>query len=47
MTAIALRRFVRAHSSVPDLPIAMALRSFARIVLRGDREPRARRWSGR
>jgi S-DNA-T family DNA segregation ATPase FtsK/SpoIIIE len=38
MTAIALRRFVRAHSSVPGLPIAVSLRSFSRVVLRGDRE---------
>ncbi len=37
MTALALRRFVRAHSSVPDLPIAMSLRAFSRVVLRGDR----------
>ncbi|MEV4479594.1 type VII secretion protein EccCa [Micromonospora coxensis] len=39
MSAIALRRFVRAHSSVPDLPTALSLRSFSRIVLRGDRDP--------
>jgi S-DNA-T family DNA segregation ATPase FtsK/SpoIIIE len=37
MSAIALRRFVRAHSSVPDLPIALSLRAFTRVVLRGDR----------
>jgi S-DNA-T family DNA segregation ATPase FtsK/SpoIIIE len=37
MTAIALRRFVRAHSSVPSLPIAMSLRAFSRVALRGDR----------
>ncbi len=37
MTAIALRRFVRAHSTVPDLPMALSLRSFSRIALRGDR----------
>ncbi|GAA3812157.1 type VII secretion protein EccC [Sphaerisporangium flaviroseum] len=36
MSAGALRRFVRAHSTVDDLPIAMALHSFARIVLTGD-----------
>ena len=29
MTAIALRRFVRAHTSVPGLPIAVSLRSFS------------------
>ncbi|MDH6463579.1 S-DNA-T family DNA segregation ATPase FtsK/SpoIIIE [Micromonospora sp. A200] len=39
MSAIALRRFVRAHSSVPELPTALSLRAFSRIVLRGDREP--------
>jgi S-DNA-T family DNA segregation ATPase FtsK/SpoIIIE len=38
MSAIALRRFVRAHSAVPDLPIALALRAFSRVVLRGDRD---------
>ncbi|MDT4995711.1 MAG: segregation ATPase FtsK/SpoIIIE, family [Actinoplanes sp.] len=37
MSAVALRRFVRAHSSVPDLPIAVSLRAFSRVVLRGDR----------
>ncbi|SCF44963.1 DNA segregation ATPase FtsK/SpoIIIE, S-DNA-T family [Micromonospora purpureochromogenes] len=39
MSAIALRRFVRAHSSVPELPTALSLRAFSRIVLRGDRAP--------
>ncbi|MDZ5444321.1 type VII secretion protein EccCa [Micromonospora sp. 4G57] len=39
MSAIALRRFVRAHSTVPELPTALSLRAFSRIVLRGDREP--------
>jgi DNA segregation ATPase FtsK/SpoIIIE, S-DNA-T family len=38
LTAIALRRFVRAHSAVPDLPIAVQLRAFSRVVLRGERE---------
>ena len=38
MTAIALKRFVRAHQVVPDLPIAAPLRHFGRIVLRGDDE---------
>jgi S-DNA-T family DNA segregation ATPase FtsK/SpoIIIE len=37
LTAIALRRFVHAHSAVPDLPLAIALRAFSRVVLRGDR----------
>jgi S-DNA-T family DNA segregation ATPase FtsK/SpoIIIE len=39
LSAVALRRFVRAHSVVPDLPLAIALRAFSRVVLRGDREP--------
>jgi S-DNA-T family DNA segregation ATPase FtsK/SpoIIIE len=38
MTAIALRRFVRAHSAVPELPLALQLRAFSRVVLRGDRD---------
>jgi S-DNA-T family DNA segregation ATPase FtsK/SpoIIIE len=38
MSAIALRRFVRAHSTVPDLPIALSIRAFSRVVLRGDEE---------
>jgi len=38
LTAIALRRFVRAHSAVPDLPLAIQLRSFSRVVLRGERD---------
>ena len=37
MTALALRRFVRAHATVPALPIALSLRAFSRVVLRGDR----------
>ncbi|GAA1693478.1 type VII secretion protein EccC [Nonomuraea maheshkhaliensis] len=36
MTAGALRRFVRTHATVPGLPVALALHSFARIVLSGD-----------
>ncbi|GGO04484.1 type VII secretion protein EccCa [Micromonospora parathelypteridis] len=39
MSAIALRRFVRAHSTVPELPTALSLRAFSRVVLRGDRAP--------
>ncbi len=38
MTAGALRRFVRAHSTVPDLPVAVSLASFARIQMMGDPE---------
>jgi S-DNA-T family DNA segregation ATPase FtsK/SpoIIIE len=36
LSAGALRRFVRAHSTVQGLPIAVALHSFARIHLSGD-----------
>ena len=38
MSAIALRRFVRTHSTVPNLPVAVSLRAFSRIVLRGHRD---------
>ncbi|MDG4794375.1 type VII secretion protein EccCa [Micromonospora sp. WMMD1082] len=34
MTAGALRRFLDAYSVVPDLPVAVSLRSFARIFVR-------------
>jgi S-DNA-T family DNA segregation ATPase FtsK/SpoIIIE len=36
MTAGALRRFLDAYSVVPDLPVAMSLRGFARVYVRGD-----------
>ncbi|MEO3804979.1 type VII secretion protein EccCa [Nonomuraea sp. B1E8] len=36
MTAGALRRFVRTHATVPGLPVALALHSFARITISGD-----------
>ncbi|MEU6715409.1 type VII secretion protein EccCa [Nonomuraea sp. NPDC046802] len=36
VTAGALRRFVRTHATVPGLPVALALHSFARIVITGD-----------
>ncbi len=36
MCAAALRRYVTTYSTVPDLPIAMALRGFARLYLRGN-----------
>ncbi|WP_308250792.1 type VII secretion protein EccCa [Nonomuraea rhizosphaerae] len=36
MSAGALRRFVRTHATVPGLPVALALHSFARITLTGD-----------
>ncbi|GAA4640701.1 type VII secretion protein EccC [Actinoallomurus vinaceus] len=38
MTAGALRRFVRAHSTVPELPVAVSLASFARIQAMGEPE---------
>lgn len=38
ITTLALRRFVRAHSLVPGLPIATSLRGFAAVGLQGDRE---------
>ncbi|MEU7853376.1 type VII secretion protein EccCa [Nonomuraea sp. NPDC049141] len=38
MSAGALRRFVRTHATVPGLPVALALHSFARITLAGDPE---------
>ncbi|MQA84697.1 MAG: type VII secretion protein EccCa [Streptosporangiales bacterium] len=37
MAASGLRRFVRTYSIVPDLPIAVSLRSFTRVSLIGDR----------
>ncbi|QKG22445.1 type VII secretion protein EccCa [Actinomadura verrucosospora] len=36
MCAGALRRFVRAHATVPDLPVAVSLPAFARIMVTGD-----------
>ncbi|MFC9976314.1 type VII secretion protein EccCa [Spirillospora sp. NPDC127200] len=36
MCAGALRRFLRAHSTVPELPVAVSLPAFARIVPTGD-----------
>ncbi|MFI6507400.1 type VII secretion protein EccCa [Streptosporangium sp. NPDC050855] len=39
MSAGALRRFVRAHSTVTDLPIAVALHSFARVRPTGPQAP--------
>lgn len=38
ITTLALRRFVRAHSLVPGLPIATSLRGFAAVGLQGERE---------
>jgi S-DNA-T family DNA segregation ATPase FtsK/SpoIIIE len=39
LCAMALRRFVTTYSIVPDLPVAIALRDFARIYVRGSDEP--------
>jgi S-DNA-T family DNA segregation ATPase FtsK/SpoIIIE len=36
MSAIALRRFVKAQSTVPGIPIAIQLRTFRRVLVRGD-----------
>ncbi|HTZ28436.1 MAG TPA: type VII secretion protein EccCa [Streptosporangiaceae bacterium] len=38
LCAGALRRFVRAHNSVPGLPVGISLRAFARIAAGGERE---------
>ncbi|WP_329140846.1 type VII secretion protein EccCa [Streptomyces sp. NBC_01476] len=38
LTAHALRAFINAYSTVPDQPIAIFLRTWARVLLRGDRE---------
>jgi S-DNA-T family DNA segregation ATPase FtsK/SpoIIIE len=36
IATLALRRFVRAHSIVPDLPVSIAIRSFAAVGLQGE-----------
>uniref|UniRef100_UPI002604542E type VII secretion protein EccCa n=1 Tax=Saccharomonospora sp. TaxID=33913 RepID=UPI002604542E len=38
IATLALRRFVRAHSIVPDLPTQITLRGFAAVSLQGDKE---------
>jgi ESX secretion system protein EccC len=38
IATLALRRFVRAHSIVPELPIQVAVRGFAAVGLTGDKE---------
>ncbi|GGS23379.1 MULTISPECIES: type VII secretion protein EccCa [Actinokineospora] len=38
IATLALRRFVRAHSIVPDLPIQVAIRGFAAVGIAGDRD---------
>ncbi|WP_406039980.1 type VII secretion protein EccCa [Micromonospora sp. NBC_00898] len=40
MTAGALRRFLDAYSVVPDLPVALSLRSFTRVFVRGPADAR-------
>jgi S-DNA-T family DNA segregation ATPase FtsK/SpoIIIE len=39
LCALALRRFVSTYSVVPDLPVAIALRDFARVYVRGGQAP--------
>jgi S-DNA-T family DNA segregation ATPase FtsK/SpoIIIE len=36
VTAMALRRFIRAHATVPEVPIAIALRGMAAVTVDGD-----------
>ncbi|MFI6024315.1 type VII secretion protein EccCa [Amycolatopsis magusensis] len=38
IATLALRRFVRAHSIVPDLPTQITLRGFAAVSMQGDKE---------
>lgn len=38
VSAVSLRRFVRAHSVVAELPIAVSLRGFAALSIAGDRD---------
>ncbi|MCP3798851.1 type VII secretion protein EccCa [Allokutzneria sp. A3M-2-11 16] len=38
ITTLALRKFIRAHSIVPDLPSVFTLRAFAAVALHGERE---------
>ncbi|MET0233873.1 MAG: type VII secretion protein EccCa [Kibdelosporangium sp.] len=38
IATLALRRFVRAHSIVPDLPISLAIRNFAAVGFTGEKE---------
>ncbi|MFE6765639.1 type VII secretion protein EccCa [Streptomyces sp. NPDC057689] len=38
LCAHALRRFIRAYSTVPGQPIALYLRSWSRVLLRGDQD---------
>jgi S-DNA-T family DNA segregation ATPase FtsK/SpoIIIE len=38
VTAAALRRFLDTYAVVPDLPVSLALRSFARVVIRSEHD---------
>ncbi|MFV2115751.1 type VII secretion protein EccCa [Micromonospora sp. LOL_025] len=38
LCALALRRFITTYSTIPDLPLALAVDGFSRIHVRGDRE---------
>jgi S-DNA-T family DNA segregation ATPase FtsK/SpoIIIE len=38
VSAGALRRFVRAHSTVTELPVALSVKGFARVTFRGEEE---------
>ncbi|MFJ3672570.1 type VII secretion protein EccCa [Streptomyces sp. NPDC090106] len=40
LSAHALRRFIRAYSTVPDQPVAVYLRSWAKLLIRGDEAAR-------
>jgi S-DNA-T family DNA segregation ATPase FtsK/SpoIIIE len=39
VSSTALRHFIRTYSTVPDLPVAISLRSFAYVDVSGDRVP--------
>ncbi|GAA1994457.1 type VII secretion protein EccCa [Catenulispora subtropica] len=38
VSSAALRQFIRTYMTVPDLPVALSLRSFGSVALSGDRE---------
>ncbi|WP_449224195.1 type VII secretion protein EccCa [Amycolatopsis speibonae] len=38
LSALALRRFLTTHSTIRELPIAIAVNGFSRVYLRGDRD---------
>ncbi|HEY8473780.1 MAG TPA: type VII secretion protein EccCa [Natronosporangium sp.] len=37
VTASSLRHFIKTYATVPDLPVAVSLRSFSTVVIRGER----------